>query len=127
MGRLRLQSTTRRQRTVQMAPELDRWVAELATLWAVSCSEAINQLLTEHRELRSELGAVERAPGESPVARILLERLKQELCSGMDTLREEVEKVKSNLYLLQEMQDLATARLLSEHQYTEWRMRVKEK
>jgi len=127
MGRLRLRSDTRRQRTVQMAPEVDRWVEELALTWAVSCSEAINQLLSEHRELRSALGAVEHAPGGSHVAPVLMERLKQELCSGMDRLREEVEKVKSNLYLLQEMQDLATARLLSEHQYTEWRMKVKEK
>ena len=47
---------------------------------------------------------------------LLMERLKQELRSGMDRLREEIEKLKSNLYLLQEMQDLATARLLSESQ-----------
>src|SRR5215470_4234120 len=110
MGRLRFHAATRRQRTVHLEPEVDRWIEELAITWGVSCSEAMNQLLSEHKGLRSELGAVAQGQGGSPVAHVLIERLKQELCHGMDNLREEVERVKSNLYLLQEMQDLATAK-----------------
>ncbi len=126
MSKLQLRSHVRRSRTIQVDPELDRWVEETATLWGVSYSEACNRIVREQRELRRELGAaleVHNTNGTSQLIHVLLERFKEELCRGMDRIRDEVEKVKSNLYLLETMSDRAMA-LQGAHRHDAWRREV---
>ena len=55
-----------------------------------------------------------------------MEQFKEQFCRGMDGVREEVERVKSNLYLLQMMQDKATSATLGDQHYQHWQRQVKE-
>jgi hypothetical protein len=47
--------------------------------------------------------------------------LSEHVAERMESLKSEVEKVKSNLYLLQILQDRAVAKTLTDRQYDEWR------
>ena len=131
MSTFRLRSHTRVPRSVQLEPELDRWIEGMSTLWGCSLSEAMNRLLKEQMQLREQLGgtfATERGEedGTSQVVHVLLERFKEDICRGMDRLGEEVSKVKSNLYLLQSMHDRHAAIALGGQKYDAWRTSVQE-
>lgn len=130
MTRLRFNSGTRRQRAIYVEPDLDQWIEGVATTWGVSYSEAANRLFAEFRKIRQELAApVSMEPTDSTVApliHVLLEQFKEQLCLGMDRVREEVERTKSNLYLLQAMQDKATRATLGDAKYKHWQIEVKE-
>ena len=130
MKRLRLNSGTRRPRRIHVQPELDQWVEGVATTWGVSYSEAANRLLAEFRKVRQELAApVSMEPTDgtvAPLIHILLEQFKEQICRGLDNEREEIARVKSNLYLLQLMLDKAAIGLLGDQKYKHWQLQVKE-
>lgn len=130
MKRLRLNSGTRRQRVVHLRPELDQWVDGVATTWGVSYSEATNRLLAEFRHVRRELAApvsMEATDGATaPLITLLLEQFQEQICRGMDGEREELARIRSNLYLLQTMLDKAAIKLLGDQHYKQWQLQVKE-
>lgn len=128
MSKFTLNSAKRSQRTVMVAPSTDRWIEREAARWGVSYSEAANRLLqahhqgqeagerdTDHRALRHLL-------------QILLEGCEARLTDQVARLQGavakvhgEVENIKSNLHLLQILQDRAVAKTLTPRQYDEWR------
>src|SRR5262245_56164261 len=115
---------------IHVQPELDQWIEGVATTWGVSYSEAANRIFAEFRTVRQELAApvsMELPDGSvAPLIHVLLEQFKEQLCQGMVSVREEVERVKSNLYLLQLMQDRAAIATLGDQQYKHWQLQVKE-
>jgi hypothetical protein len=127
MNTLRLHSHTRRQRSVMLLPAMDQWIEREAARLGVSFSEAMNRLLTSywqfHQEVNTDGGADDH--GVAEFTPVLLAHLKEPLLAQMQAVREEVEKVKSNLYLLQTMQDRTTAKMLTDRQYDAWREEVK--
>lgn len=127
--RLRGLSHIRKARSVQIAPDTDRWVMTIAALEGCSYSEAVNRLLEQQKEIRNQLGLVfetGRAPdGASPVVHVLLEAFKETIARSLDNLREEVRSGTSNLYLIQSMID-QLVRLGWPDQHESWVRKVKE-
>ena len=127
MSRLRLQSNARRQRSVMLLPTMERWIEREAARLGVSFSEALNRLLAAYWQFHQEVHADGGTHDTTipPLVPSLLAQLKEPLQEQVQAVREEVEKVKSNLYLLQTMQDRAAAKTLPEPQYEAWREEVK--
>ncbi len=127
MNTLRLHSHTRRQRSVMLLPAMDQWIEREATRLGVSFSEAMNRLLASYWQFHQEVNT-DGGPDHPSVAQLspaLLAHLKEPLLEQVQAVREEIEKVKSNLYLLQTMQDRTTAKTLTGRQYDAWREEVK--
>lgn len=130
MRRFQLNSTKRVARKIYVDPALDQWIEGVATTWGVSYSEATNRIMAEHRNVRQELAApvsMEDAEGAAvPFIHALLAQFREQICQGLDREKEELARVKSNLYLLQTMLDKAAIKLLGDQRYKQWQLQVKE-